>query len=226
MILSIVATPIGNLKDITLRAKEVLEQATLVVAEDTRTSGQLFKMLGVTGNKEFVSSHAMSSDNALKKALERCEAHEYIVLVTDAGTPAISDPGSFFVSEFRKTYREAKVVPIPGASAVVSALSVSGFPADHFEFVGFIPHKKGRRTLFMRIGELEHTVVFYESPHRIIKTLTELGKVIGERQVFVAREMTKMFEEYIFGTGEELANYYTKHTDKCRGEFVCVVAKK
>lgn len=226
MILSVVATPIGNLKDITLRAKEVLERATLIVAEDTRTSGQLFKLLSIEGKKEFVSSHAMSSGNAIKRALERCREHEHIVLVTDAGTPAISDPGSFFISEFRKIYPEASVVPIPGPSAVISALSVSGYPADHFEFLGFIPHKKGRQTLFARIGGLKHVVAFYESPHRIVKTLTDLGSIIGEREVFIAREMTKVFEEYKFGTCTLLTKYYSEHPDKCRGEFVCVVSPK
>jgi 16S rRNA (cytidine1402-2'-O)-methyltransferase len=226
MVLSIVATPIGNLKDITLRAKEVLEQATLIVAEDTRTSGQLFKLLGIGGDKEFVASHAMSTKNALEKALERCKDHEYIALVTDAGTPTISDPGSFFVSNFRKLYPEAKIVPVPGASAVISALSVSGFPSDHYEFVGFVPHKKGRQTLFSKINETDHVVVFYESPHRIIKTLSDLSNILGDRQLFVAREMTKMFEEYILGFAKELADYYTENKDKCRGEFVCIVSPK
>ncbi len=226
MVLSIVATPIGNLKDITLRAKEVLEQATLIVAEDTRTSGQLFKLLSIGGDKEFVASHAMSTKNALEKALERCKDHEYIALVTDAGTPTISDPGSFFVSNFRKLYPEAKVVPVPGASAVISALSVSGFPSDHYEFVGFVPHKKGRQTLFSKINETDHVVVFYESPHRIIKTLSDLSNILGDRQLFVAREMTKMFEEYILGSAKELADYYTENKDKCRGEFVCIVSPK
>ena len=237
MILSVVATPIGNLKDISLRAKEVLEQATLIVAEDTRTSGQLFKLLGIEGNpasaqgsgearKEFVSSHAFSTDNALKKALERCESHEYIALVTDAGTPAISDPGSFFISEFRKVYPDASIVPIPGPSAVISALSVSGYGASHFEFLGFVPHKKGRQTLFARIGDIEHTVVFYESPHRIVKTLNDLSAIIGDREVFIAREMTKVFEEYRWGSADEHARYYTENTDKCRGEFVCIVSPR
>jgi len=227
MVLSIVATPIGNLKDITLRAKEVLEQATLIVAEDTRTSGQLFKLLQIGGEKkEFVASHAMSTKGALEKALERCSGHEYIALVTDAGTPTISDPGSFFVSKFRSLYPEAKVVPVPGASAVISALSVSGFPSDHYEFVGFVPHKKGRQTLFSKINDSDHVVVFYESPHRIVKTLNDLSLVLGDRNIFIAREMTKMFEEYISGSAKELTNYYTKNKDKCRGEFVCVVSPR
>ncbi len=225
MILSVVATPIGNLKDITLRAKEVLEQATLVLAEDTRTTGQLFKLLGIGGEKkEYVSSHAQSSDTAVTKALERCAEHEHIVLVTDAGTPAISDPGSLFIDEFRKAYPDATVVPIPGASAVVSALSVSGFPGNHFEFLGFIPHKKGRQTLFAHIAESEHVVIFYESPHRILKTLEALSGILGDRQLMVGREMTKAFEEYPRGTAVELLAYYTEHPDKVRGEFVVVVA--
>ena len=226
MILSVVATPIGNLKDISVRAKEVLEQATLIVAEDTRTSGQLFKLLQIEGKKEFVSSHAQSSENALKKALERCETHEYIALVTDAGTPAISDPGSFFINEFRKIYPTASIVPIPGASAVISALSVSGYPASHYEFLGFIPHKKGRQTIFSRISELGHTIAFYESPHRIIKTLEELKKITGDREIFIAREMTKMFEEYKWGTPEEHLDFYKENPDKCRGEFVVVVSPR
>jgi 16S rRNA (cytidine1402-2'-O)-methyltransferase len=225
MILSVVATPIGNLKDISLRAKEVLEQATLVLAEDTRTTGQLFKLLSIGGEKkEYVSSHAQSSDTAVSKALERCAEHEHIVLVTDAGTPAISDPGSLFIDEFRKKYPDASVVPIPGASAVVSAISVSGFPGNHFEFLGFIPHKKGRQTLFAKIAETEHTVIFYESPHRIVKTLESLKEVLGDRQLMIGREMTKAFEEYPRGTAAELFAYYTEHTDKVKGEFVVVVA--
>lgn len=227
MILSIVATPIGNLKDISQRAKEVLEQSTLIVAEDTRTSGQLFKLLDIGGEKkEFVSSHAMSSKNELQKSLERCGEHEYIALVTDAGTPAISDPGSFFIKEFSKLYPEASVVPIPGPSAVISALCVCGYPADHFEFLGFIPHKKGRQTLFKKIESLEHTLVFFESPHRIIKTLEELQKSIPDREIFIAREMTKMFEEYRWANAQEHLQYYKEKSDKCRGEFVCIVAPK
>lgn len=226
MILSIVATPIGNLKDISFRAKEVLEQATLIVAEDTRTTGQLLKLLTIGGEKEFVSSHAQSAESALKKALERCQSHEYIALVTDAGTPAISDPGSFFITQFRAAYPGASIVPIPGPSAVIAALSVSGFPASHFEFLGFIPHKKGRQTLFKKVAETEHTVVMYESPHRILKTLEELSKTLEEREVCIAREMTKVFEEYRIGSAREHLEYYSTHEDKQRGEFVVIVAPR
>ncbi len=225
MILKVVATPIGNLSDCSPRAKEVLEQATLIIAEDTRTTGQLLKLLGVGGKKVFMSSHAQSSAGALQKTLEACQEHEQIALVTDAGTPAISDPGSFFISHFRAMYPEAMVVPIPGPSAAIAALSVSGFPASHFEFMGFIPHKKGRQTLFASLAEKEHTVVLYESPHRILKTLESLTEALGEsRLIMVGREMTKQFEEYPVGTAKTLLEYYTTHSDKVRGEFVIVIS--
>lgn len=224
MKLSVVATPIGNLKDITIRAEEVLTEATLIIAEDTRTTGQLLKLLGIEGKKEFVSSHAQSTSAALARGLERCSEHEHIALVTDAGTPAISDPGSLFVNEFRLRYPDAAVVPIPGASAAIAALSVSGFPSSHFEFLGFVPHKKGRETLFRRIADTPHTIVLYESPHRILKTLEALAGVLGERQIMVGREMTKAFEEYPRGSASELLIYYKKNTDKVKGEFVIVIA--
>lgn len=224
MILSVVATPIGNLSDCSERARLVLSQATLVVAEDTRTTGQLLKLLAIEGKKEFVSFHAQSSDTALEKAIERCREHEYIALVTDAGTPAVSDPGSLFIDQFRGVYPDASIAPIPGPAAVVAALSVSGFPGNHFEFLGFLPHKKGRQTLFAKIAETEHTIIFYESPHRILKTLESLAEVLGGRMLMVGREMTKAFEEYPRGTAGELLAYYTIHTDKVRGEFVVVIS--
>lgn len=225
MILSVVATPIGNLKDISLRAKEVLGETTLIVAEDTRTTGQLLKLLGISSEgKVFRSSHAQSSDMSLTKLLAECSEHEHIALVTDAGTPAISDPGSQFIDEFRKAYPEATVVPLPGPSAAIAALSVSGFPVNHFEFVGFVPHKKGRQTLFSKIAETEHAVVLYESPHRILKTLGSLAEVLGGRQLIVGREMTKAFEEYKRGTTQQLFEYYRSNHDKVRGEFVIVIA--
>jgi 16S rRNA (cytidine1402-2'-O)-methyltransferase len=223
MNLHVVATPIGNLSDCSPRAKEVLSSSTLIIAEDTRTTGQLLKLLNIEGDREYVSFHAQSSANATKKALDRCNNHENISLVTDAGTPTISDPGSLFVSEFRKSYPDANIIPIPGASAVISALSVSGFPASHFEFFGFIPHKKGRETLFKKIAELDHTSVFYESPHRIMKTLESLEKYANKKKIFVAREMTKKFEEYKIGYPKEILEYYSKNKDKIKGEFVIVV---
>ena len=225
MILSVVATPIGNLSDCSVRAKDVLSRATLILAEDTRTIKKLLPLLGVSiEGKEYIASHAQSTPQAVQKAVQACATHEYIVLVTDAGTPAISDPGSLFVDAFRAVYQEAVVVPIPGASAVVSALCVSGFPGSRFEFLGFLPHKKGRQTLFTYIAEAEHTIIFYESPHRIMKTLQSLAELMPDRAMMIGREMTKVFEEYPRGTARTLFDYYTAHADKVRGEFVVVVS--
>ncbi len=230
MTLYIVATPIGNLADCSPRAIQILNEATLIIAEDTRTTGQLFKLLGIEKNEEnkkvFMSSHAQSSSHSMDKTLQACVEHEVVVLVTDAGTPAISDPGSFFISHFRTMYPESKVIPVPGVSAVIAALSVSGFPASHFEFLGFIPHKKGRQTLFQYLSEKDHTIVLYESPHRILKTLEALVEAIGDRLIMVGREMTKTFEEYPVATAKELLQYYTDHGDKVRGEFVIVISPK
>jgi 16S rRNA (cytidine1402-2'-O)-methyltransferase len=224
MTLYVVATPIGNLGDCSPRAKEMLQEATLIVAEDTRTTGQLMKLLGIEGKKEFRSSHAQSSPAELQRTLETCALHEVICLVTDAGTPAISDPGSFFISHFRALYPESLVVPVPGPSAAIAALSVSGFPSSHFEFLGFIPHKKGRQTLFQSLVEKDHTIVLYESPHRILKTLESLADILGDRLIMVGREMTKQFEEYPVGTAKSMLDYYTTYTDKVRGEFVVVIS--
>jgi 16S rRNA (cytidine1402-2'-O)-methyltransferase len=224
MILYVVATPIGNLADCSPRAKEMLAEATLIIAEDTRTTGQLLKLLGIAGKKEFKSSHAQSSSAELQKTLQACASHQTVCLVTDAGTPAISDPGSFFISHFRTLYPEAAVVPIPGPSAVIAALSVSGFPSSHFEFLGFIPHKKGRQTLFASLLEKDHTVVLYESPHRILKTLEALSQGLDTRLIMVGREMTKQFEEYPVASATAMFEYYKNNPDKVRGEFVIVVS--
>ncbi len=224
MKLHVVATPIGNLADCSPRAKEMLGQATLIIAEDTRTTGQLLKLLGISSKKEFKSSHAQSSPAELQKTLQACALHDIICLVTDAGTPAISDPGSFFINHFRAMYPETLVVPIPGPSAAIAALSVSGFPASHFEFLGFIPHKKGRQTLFASLVEKDRTVVLYESPHRILKTLEALAENIPERLIMIGREMTKQFEEYPVASAAAMFEYYKNNADKVRGEFVIVIS--
>ncbi len=225
MILSVVATPIGNIADCSPRAIAVLTQATLVLAEDTRTCKKLFSLIGVPlSGKVFLSSHAQSTYASLEKSIDACKKHEHIVLVTDAGTPAISDPGSFFIQAFRVRYPDAQIVPIPGPSAVIAALSVSGFPSSTFLFLGFIPHKKGRQTLFQTISQTTSTVVLYESPHRIMKTLEALAVTLNNRIIMVGREMTKQFEEYPVGSAQELFQYYQSHPEKIRGEFVIVVA--
>lgn len=225
MTLFVVATPIGNIQDITMRAVEVLSSATLILAEDTRSIKKLFSLLSISyADKQFIASHAQSSPDAMQRAVDACEGHTNIVLVTDAGTPAISDPGSLFVDMFRAQYVESAVVPVPGPSAITAALSVCGFPGNHFEFIGFIPHKKGRQTLFSSFATTEHTMVMYESPHRIMKTLESFCEFISDRYIFIGREMTKVFEEYKVGTAQELFEYFSSHPDKVRGEFVVIVA--
>jgi 16S rRNA (cytidine1402-2'-O)-methyltransferase len=226
MILSVVATPIGNTKDISLRAKEVLSEASLIIAEDTRTIGKLLKLLGIEKEHRYASFHAQTSPTSLISLIKGCAQHEHIALVTDAGTPGISDPGCVFISAFKREYPEASVVPIPGPSAVISALSVCGYPVSHFEFLGFLPHKKGKQTLMRKIAETDHTIVFYESPHRILKTLGELAEHIGNRDVFIAREITKRHESYTNGSCSEHVMFFQNHSEMCRGEFVCVVSPK
>lgn len=225
MNLFVVATPIGNIKDISIRALEILESSSLILAEDTRSTKKLFSLLKIDySNKIFLSSHAQSSQGSIEKALEECSNHKDISLVTDAGTPAISDPGSLFVDLFREKYPDSNIYPIPGASAITSAISVSGFPGNHFEFIGFIPHKKGRNTLFSSLLEKEHTVVMYESPHRILKTLESLCEHIPERYIFIAREITKVFEEYKKGLPSDILSYFKENSDKVRGEFVVIIS--
>lgn len=223
MTLYVVATPIGNLSDCSPRAKKILDEATLIIAEDTRSIKKLLSLLSISIDKTFLSSHAQSTGKELEKALETCREHEVIALVTDAGTPAISDPGSFFISEFYNHYPQSLVVPVPGPSAVTTALSVCGFPVSHFEFLGFIPHKKGRKTIFEYIQNSNHVIIFYESPHRILKTLESL-QILGDRPIMVGREMTKQFEEYPRWSAAELLQYYQSHQEKIKGEFVIVVS--
>ena len=185
----------------------------------------MLKLLGISSEgKTFRSFHAQSSHSSTEKLISECVGYENIVLMTDAGTPGISDPGCVFVDAFRKVYPDVTILPIPGPSALIAALSVSGFPASHFEFLGFIPHKKGKQTLLKSIVEKEHTVVFYESPHRIVDTLELMSSFIGERTTFIAREITKVFEECRWGTSDELCRYYKDTPSKCKGEFVVVVA--
>ncbi len=225
MTLSVVATPIGTIADCSPRAVAVLTQATLILAEDTRSCKKLFSLIGVPlSGKVFLSSHAQSTRTSLEKSLDACVNHDHIALVTDAGTPAISDPGSFFIQAFRARYKEATIAPIPGPSAVITALCVSGFPSSTFLFLGFVPHKKGRQTLFEMIAKTEYTVVLYESPHRIMKTLESLASIIQDRFMMVGREMTKQFEEYPVGSAQDLYTYYQTHPEKVRVEFVIVIA--
>jgi 16S rRNA (cytidine1402-2'-O)-methyltransferase len=224
----IIATPIGNLGDITLRAIETLKSVDLILCEDTRVTKKLL-------NKYNVSSPTMSypSDDVvgknyrqskLAKILELLEAGKNLALVSDAGTPGISDPGALLVSQIKEKLEEIEVIPIPGVSAVITALSASGLPIHEFTFLGFLPHKKGRETLFKEIALSERTMVFYESPHRILKTLESLVKFCPDKKVCVARELTKIYEEFKTDTPAEILEYFLKNKEKQRGEFTVIVA--
>ncbi|MCR4306476.1 MAG: 16S rRNA (cytidine(1402)-2'-O)-methyltransferase [Candidatus Yonathbacteria bacterium] len=224
--LYIVATPIGNLEDITLRAIRVLKEVDLILCEDTRVTKKLLQKYEI--ETPTMSYHAHSKLSKVDKIFGLLEEGKNLALVSDAGTPTISDPGVLLVSQVKKRFGEqVSIVPIPGPSAVIAALSASGFPASEFVFLGFLPHKKGRETLFKEIADSKKTIVFYESPHRIVKALASLSLHVGnERQIVLARELTKIYEQFLSGTAAELTAYFTKNPDKVRGEFVVVVSGK
>ncbi|MDQ5929535.1 MAG: rRNA (cytidine1402-2-O)-methyltransferase [Bacteroidota bacterium] len=222
--LYIVATPIGNLSDMTFRAVEILKSVDTVLCEDTRTTKKLLDHYDITART--MSFHSHSKLSQVDKIINMLIEGNNLALVSDAGTPCISDPGVMLIAEIRKAIPEVTISPIPGASALVSALSVSGIPVHEFTFKGFVPHKKGRETFFSDIASMSHTVVFYESVHRFIKTLESLEKSVPYRNIVVGRELTKMFEEIISGTPSELKQYFDKNPDHVRGEFVVVVDSK
>ena len=220
----VVATPIGNLEDITYRAVRILSEVDLILCEDTRVTINLLNKYGI--NKPTMSYHSQSKLSKIDKILDLINEGKTLALVSDAGTPTISDPGSVLVSKIRESFTDIEIIAIPGPSALVSALSVSGLPASEFIFLGFLPHKKGRETLFKEISNTERTVVFYESPHRIMKTLDSLKKYIGERKIVVARELSKIYEQIISGNSEEVEKYFIDNKDKVRGEFVVLISTK
>lgn len=219
--LYIVPTPIGNLKDMTFRAVEVLEQADLILAEDTRTSGKLLKHFEITTPMQ---SHHMHNEHKMVESLvNKLKSGTTIALISDAGTPAISDPG--FLLTRACVENAIEVECLPGATAFVPALVNSGLPNDKFVFEGFLPVKKGRQTRLTFLAEETRTMIFYESPHKLIKTLTNFCEYFGEdRQVSVSRELTKLYEETVRGTAKEVLEHYTNKPPK--GEIVIVVAGK
>ena len=219
--LYLVPTPIGNLKDITLRALEVLKSVDAILAEDTRTSGMLLKHLDIS--RPLQSYHIFNEHKAVEKLVGRMKKGETFALVSDAGTPAISDPGFLLVREVLAAGLEVQC--LPGPTAFVPALVNSGLPNDRFVFEGFLPHKKGRKTRIDSLLEESRTIIFYESPHRLIKTLEQLVEAFGpDRQACVSRELTKMHEENVRGTLSELIEYY--QANPLKGEIVLVVAGK
>jgi 16S rRNA (cytidine1402-2'-O)-methyltransferase len=215
----LVPTPIGNLDDITLRAKRVLEEADAIIAEDTRVSGRLLRHLGIS--KPLISFHSNNEHRMVEQLVKRLQAGERFALCSDAGTPAISDPGFLLVREAIRAGVEVEC--LPGPTAFVPALVVSGLPCDRFVFEGFLPQKKGRRTRIESLKEEERTMVFYESPHRVARMLGELAEAFGhERPASASRELSKLHEETRRGTLHELAAHFEAHEP--RGEFVVVVA--
>lgn len=219
--LYVVATPIGNLEDITFRAIRVLREVDLILCEDTRVTRKLLEHYDIKTSTE--SLNARTEEGKVERVIGLLREGRKIALVTDAGTPAISDPGARLVGEIRDALPEVRVEPIPGASAVVAALSVAGLPASDFLFLGFLPHKKGRETLFREIENSHRTTVIYESPHRILKTLERLSEILNDdRRVVVLRELTKMFEEVVRGSSEEVFHSFSSR-DVVKGEFVVVI---
>lgn len=234
--LSIISTPIGNLEDITLRALKTMADADIILCEDTRVTKKLLDRHGI--KKPTLSYHAHSKLSRVNEIISSLKEGKKLALVSDAGTPGISDPGSELVKKIRRELQneirtgKVKIETIPGPSALTSALSIAGVPCADFVFLGFLPHKKGRETLFKEIANSERTMVFYESPHRITKTLESLEEHLnggsGDKSpstVTVCRELTKIFEEVVQGTAKEVKNYFEEHPDKVRGEFVVIVSR-
>ncbi|MFM7234115.1 MAG: 16S rRNA (cytidine(1402)-2'-O)-methyltransferase [Flavobacteriales bacterium] len=221
MKLVVVPTPIGNLEDITLRALRILKECDHIFAEDTRETRKLLTHFSI--DKPLSSFHLNNEHAVVGKVVEHIHSMQLAVLVSDAGTPAISDPGFLLVRECIKAGIEVEC--LPGATAFVPALVVSGIPCEEFHYIGFLPHKKGRETRFKSIAASDTTTVLYESPHRLVKTLEQLVQFCGpDRQLSVSREISKKFEETIRGTAQEVAKHFQQHEP--RGEFVVVVAAK
>src|SRR3989338_4230519 len=219
----VIATPIGNMGDITLRAIETLKSVDLIICEDTRETKKILQKYAI--NKPTMSYHTQSKLAKIDKIFELLEEGKNLALVSDAGTPTISDPGAVLISKIKENFKDkVEVIPIPGATAVIAALSVSGLPTHEFTFLGFLPHKKGRETLFKEISESKRTMVFYESPHRILKTLESLQKFCPNKKICIAREITKIYEEFKTGSPSELLNYLTQNPIHQKGEFTVLVA--
>lgn len=219
--LYIIPTPVGNLEDMTFRAIRLLKEVDLILAEDTRTTGFLLKHFEIQNKMQ--SYHKFNEHKAITHIIDRLNAGENIALVSDAGTPGISDPGFLIGRECIKAGIDIEC--LPGATALIPALVSSGIPCDKFYFEGFLPQKKGRMTRFKELAEIQTTIVLYESPHRVLKTLTQLAEYMGEdRYAATCREISKLHEETLRGTLAELITHFTEKAP--RGEFVIIIAGK
>lgn len=218
-ILYIVATPIGNLEDITLRALRILKEADFIACEDTRVARKLLSHYSIMTSMVSYFQHSKLSRAA--EIIDRIRAGENAALITDAGTPGISDPGNKLVEEAIKN--EIQVVAIPGPSALAALIGVAGIDLQKFTFLGFPPHKKGRETFFKKVAAADLPIIYYESPHRVIKNLELLGNLAPEKQIILGRELTKMFEEIVRGNTQEVLKYFQENEGKVKGEFVLII---
>ncbi|MBR4349434.1 MAG: 16S rRNA (cytidine(1402)-2'-O)-methyltransferase [Bacteroidales bacterium] len=218
--LVVVPTPVGNMQDMTFRAVEVLKQADLILAEDTRTSGNLLKHFGI--ETKMIAHHKFNEHATLGRTLDIIRENSLTALISDAGTPSISDPGYLITKNCIEN--DIEVECLPGATAFVPALVMSGFTTDRFCFEGFLPHKKGRQTRLLALKDETRTIIFYESPHRVVKTLTQIQEFIGERNVAVVREISKIYQEVVRGSIPTVIKHFQEKQPK--GEFVLLVAGK
>lgn len=216
--LFVVATPIGNLGDMTFRAVETLKEVDLIAAEDSRVTQKLLNHYGIA--KKVISYHQHSKLVKIEFLISELETGKNIALVTDAGTPGISDPGNYLIAKVLE--KNISVVPIPGASALGAMVSVAGIDLQKFTFLGFPPHKKGRETFFREVAEIKTPVIYYDSPHRVIKNLQTLVTFAPAKKIIIGREISKLFEEFVRGTIQETISYFETNPDKVRGEFVVI----
>ena len=217
--LFVVGTPIGNLEDITLRAISTLQNVDLILAEDTRNSKKLLSAHNI--DTKMMSYHEHSNEKETKRIISLLLDGKNLALISDAGTPTISDPGYGLIRDCIK--KEIKIIPIPGASAITTAMSVSGLPSDSFTFFGFLPQKKGRMKKIKELLNVDNTIILFESPFRLEKTLNQLKEYLGKRSVVVGRELTKLYEEIIRGNLEDVIKYFSK--SKVKGEIVIMIGK-
>ena len=217
--LFVVGTPIGNLEDITLRAISTLQNVDLILAEDTRNSKKLLSAHNI--DTKMMSYHEHSNEKETKRIISLLLDGKNLALISDAGTPTISDPGYGLIRDCIK--KEIKIIPIPGASAITTAMSVSGLPSDSFTFFGFLPQKKGRIKKIKELLNVDNTIILFESPFRLEKTLNQLKENLGSRSVVVGRELTKLYEEIIRGNLEDVIKYFSK--SKVKGEIVIMIGK-
>ncbi len=221
MPLYIVATPIGNLEDLSLRALRILKEIDLVATEDTRQAQKLLGHFGL--KKPLFSLNQHASDNKLAEILDRLKNGQNVAYISDAGTPNISDPGGHLVEYINREELDIPIIPIPGASALATAISVAGIQLDKFLFLGFLPHKKGRETLLKKIKSSEYPVILYESKHRLIKLLTEIAKNLPPKKIIIFKELTKIHEQVLRGSATELIAKFKSSPVTLKGEFTVII---